>query len=1395
MMGTTNCPSPAPCTMSPVNGNRLTISSVSMKSPTVKMVTANVGSLPKDKLIAKHPETVESLIKIAGYPDIVFLQETNWTEDSFAIARNKIANMNFKESKKYSLLGSTSHHKGSRGVGLVLSSDITLIRSDTTFPFTELDNRLLRADVQVNGTDALLTVLVVYAPVEKKGTQSAKFYQRLNDYLLEVPCEYPIIACGDWNAIASLSALSPDTLSKGSLEDHNKKLSPHLVKFLSSWDLQDAYDVLRERGIKPNYTTTNKHAATPRRLDQLHVSAAIQFAVRSTRVLEDDYGTNLTNSTHKAICFNLRFGPKTSEQQRGPGTWRMPNWVLEPDYLDWLNYRVSVIIADLAGLPPQVILVHLKNTIKAVISEEARDRSRRRSRLTAVERKNEAIKATASQWHKYPATENLATLKARVHSQRQDMEILALTTPEGDVVKDTPSVCNIVADFYESLYNKVPEVVADLEGDFLDLYPHELRLSDSHQKVLESDFSEEEILETITRVTNPSAPGPDGIPYKFYLVCWEELGELLTAVYNEPVTGEPILRERNTSIIRLIYKSGNRSDISNYRPIALMNTEVKIYTHLINGRLRPHLGHLMHESQCGFVPGRLLSDNLDVMDHFYHAYSDLEKGWMVGALDFKKAYDTVSQDWVLKSLANVGIPAKMIQRVAAVQQSAVSRVNVRGVLTRPVRLLTGVRQGCPLSPTLFVIAVDCLIRRLDRSMRGLVSHTPTPEYDLPREPYDPSIHEQVHDPGPTNTLSDAKVLAYADDIAVFMSCNNDIQVVGEALVAFQQVSGLTLSPSKTVLQLVGGTKIPLQIPAGDIFPSSAFSFRTPPDPDGPLPAPPPPAPDVYDMDHLQMSFVRDYWPRDPKTGKTPVLTPREDIFRYLGVHFGGHKARAAFYVAKREELKGDLRRLPLWGLPYYSRAWLINTFFYTRFFHLLAYVDEFDGQYLREITELACDRINERKLDDEGNLPTRRFVNGFITTPIDQGGLNLRDLQRFADSMRTVRAYRFFTRDTPALRDASFQFYSVCRAEDGVIGATGVDRLQQPLVVDNRQWSKFLSVTMERARKALSATNADVRKEILDPTVPPAPTESSTPFEVSDYHEAVHRAEVSAEMKVMHLLFQIQRSWNPVRHLSDAELDHLQWGVGYRSGKELMATWRITRPLDWLKEKGSPRKFARPLDWEEQGIFPASMDPFWSQIMGKMRAHYIKNANKAQVLHFLRVGRIKVTYADLPAEHSFKWKKKGCGLCHEEDTKRLQQHIFCSCPVMKAFMLELGTPAVETMGEWVFGEEPLCRRKTKSKKEETIEEDSKERRIRGNYYRELAFAIWKLERELRSSGEDANQSEIRVKYSFWFKRAQSCYLDIQEYENSESSQSQETEAVALWLEETGQGGGGSAGTG
>lgn len=186
-----------------------------------------------------------------------------------------------------------------------------------------------------------------------------QFYQSLDDYLRLHPCQYPLIAAGDWNAVAS---------NDGRI---GEKVTTHLKDFLANWDLLDTYTLISKHR-KGLYTHTNNSRGAGRRLDQLHISSTLSQWIKSTQLVTNKQGHNITKSSHHAVQFVFNFGNLTQRQDRGPGTWRMPWWVFDTEYIAWLKFHVKSILKRYGPLKPSLKLQCLKENIKVTIQQEAK---------------------------------------------------------------------------------------------------------------------------------------------------------------------------------------------------------------------------------------------------------------------------------------------------------------------------------------------------------------------------------------------------------------------------------------------------------------------------------------------------------------------------------------------------------------------------------------------------------------------------------------------------------------------------------------------------------------------------------------------------------------------------------------------------------------------------------------------------------------------------------------------------------------------------------------------------------------------------------------------------------------------------------------------------------------
>ncbi|KAH9148249.1 hypothetical protein AeRB84_008337 [Aphanomyces euteiches] len=172
------------------------------------------------------------------------------------------------------------------------------------------------------------------------------------------------------------------------------------------------------------------------------------------------------------------------------------------------------------------------------------------------------------------------------------------------------------------------------------------------------------------------------------------------AAIHTPLHSHPRLTPMQlVSTLVLLHKKGPKSQAKNYRPISLLNTD-------------PHIRHIIHPDQQGFIRRSNIQTNIARLDDMLHHIKLHSPSSMVALLDFEKAFDRVDHAYLLRVLRHYGFPETFVDMVRVLYSGRKSRILVNGFLSKPVHISRGVLQGDPLSPLLFVIALEPMCQLL-----------------------------------------------------------------------------------------------------------------------------------------------------------------------------------------------------------------------------------------------------------------------------------------------------------------------------------------------------------------------------------------------------------------------------------------------------------------------------------------------------------------------------------------------------------------------------------------------------------------------------------------------------------------------------------------------------------
>jgi hypothetical protein len=281
-------------------------------------------------------------------------------------------------------------------------------------------------------------------------------------------------------------------------------------------------------------------------------------------------------------------------------------------------------------------------------------------------------------------------------------------------------------------------------------------------------FTEEEVWNVIKEIPNDRAPGPDGFTGRFYKAAWAIIKEDVVAVFNSFwALDRRNFQLLNTANMVLLRKTAAPSRLKDYRPISLMHSVGKLVTKVLATRLAPHLSSLVNNNQSAFIRGRSIHDNFMAVQLACRWLHCRNLPAVLLKVDIAKAFDSVAWEFLIHLLCHCGFPARWTEWISILLSTASTRVLMNGRPGRKIWHARGLRQGDPLSPMLFVVAMEVLNRMISAA----------------------DAHGMLN-PLPSRLIRNRASL-YADDLVVFLlPVETDLRCMRTILDLFADASGL-----------------------------------------------------------------------------------------------------------------------------------------------------------------------------------------------------------------------------------------------------------------------------------------------------------------------------------------------------------------------------------------------------------------------------------------------------------------------------------------------------------------------------------------------------------------------------------------------------------------------------
>jgi hypothetical protein len=312
-------------------------------------------------------------------------------------------------------------------------------------------------------------------------------------------------------------------------------------------------------------------------------------------------------------------------------------------------------------------------------------------------------------------------------------------------------------------------------------------------------FVLKEIQLAIRQLKNKRAGDKKGAIAEIFKVGLPVCGQELTDTLNAIRTSHQVPDSWKELKIKALYKrKGKRSKCTSHRPIFLVDIAYKIMAQVCLRRLNQVVEPMLLDEHNGFMKGRSISDAIHALQRMAEQFRKLNQPLFCAFLDLKQAYDSVPRKLLFRIMkVHYNVDPELVDLIEALYKDTQGRVHVEQYFSLPFPLNTGVKQGCSLSPLLFTIFIDFVLRQALPVMR---------EHGVKLQYTDDLIYS-IYQGVPTGEGLEGKedriytriitALLYADDIAIVSRSQEGLTIMLSHLNDQLRKHGISLCMEKS----------------------------------------------------------------------------------------------------------------------------------------------------------------------------------------------------------------------------------------------------------------------------------------------------------------------------------------------------------------------------------------------------------------------------------------------------------------------------------------------------------------------------------------------------------------------------------------------------------------------
>lgn len=617
-----------------------------------------------------------------------------------------------------------------RGVGLLLTPQ----SSQCLLGFNPISDRIMVA--RFNCRFRNISVIQCYAPTEPDDdTSKDEFYSQLDTTICSVPGGDIKIIIGDMNAkVGSDNANIESVMGREGLGTTRNDNGERLIDFCTRHNLFIGGTRYIHKDIH-KYTWESPDGRTRNQIDHVIVSKLFSGSLEDVKTRR---GADI-NSDHQLLVGTFRLRPASIKQPKRAVKYNISR-LQDPSIAVLYNNSLTSNIngdnwQDIAKACKQSardILGLNDNRRKPWISDStwAEIQNRKRIKNKLMRTKNPAEKLATRVEYRRSA---LTVKKLVQHDRDNYYENIA---DEIEQAANTGNMRKVYASIKKIGGNNIRStaVIKDSRGNVLTSPDQQLNrwreyytdhpqtqgnTTYDQQPIIHNqlrDISTEppttaEIQTALLKLGNGKSAGPDDIPAELLKYGAPTLALVLTPVIRNVWITNQIPVEWKEGVVITIPKKGDLSECKNWRGITLLNSIVKLMATLLLQRIAPAVESILRKEQAGFRIGRSCADHINTLRIIIEQSKEYNTHLYLLFVDFERAFDTISRDALWATLTTKGIPGKITALIRELYKDSPSRIRFNNTESLPFTSTSGVKQGCILSPTLFLLLLDSVMEQ------------------------------------------------------------------------------------------------------------------------------------------------------------------------------------------------------------------------------------------------------------------------------------------------------------------------------------------------------------------------------------------------------------------------------------------------------------------------------------------------------------------------------------------------------------------------------------------------------------------------------------------------------------------------------------------------------------